>query len=296
MLELLTMIKQTLREAVIEAGNKKVAIGHFNVSDSTGVWAVFNAARKLNVPVIIGVSEGERDFIGVRQIVALVKSIREEFDYPVYLNADHTYTFERVRQAIDAGFDSVIFDGAKLSLEENITQAKECVVYAKASGRDVLVEGELGYIGQSSKILDAIPEGVDLDEVSLTHPEDARRFVEETGVDLLAPAVGNIHGMLKGGSNPSLNIEVVKKVREASGVPLVLHGGSGNSADDFKKAIASGVDIVHINTELRVAYKKGIMLSLQENPEEVAPYKFFKQGLQNMTKLVEEKLTLFNNL
>lgn len=287
---------QSLRETVEEASKKGVAVGHFNISDSTGVWAVFNAARNLKLPVIIGVSEGERDFIGIRQVSAFVKSLREEFEYPVYLNADHTYSFERVKEAIDAGFDSVIFDGAKLSLEENISQTKKCVEYARNSGRDVLVEGELGYIGQSSKILDGIPEGVGLGEESLTHPDIAKKYVEETGVDLLAPAVGNIHGMLKGGSDPKLNISVVTRVREATKKPLVLHGGSGNSADDFREAIKAGVAIVHINTELRVAYKTGIKLALQENPDEVAPYKLFKPGLQAMTKLVEDKLKLFNHL
>ena len=111
---------KTLRECITEAGQKKVAIGHFNISNLEGVWAVFRSAQSLDVPVIIGVSEGERDFVGVPQISALVKSLREEFDYPIFLNADHTYSFDRVKEAIDAGFDSVIFDGAKLSLEENI--------------------------------------------------------------------------------------------------------------------------------------------------------------------------------
>lgn len=287
---------KTLRETIEDASKRSVALGHFNISDSTGVSAVFNAARNLNLPVIIGVSEGERDFIGVRQIVALVKSLREEFEYPVYINADHTYSFERVKEAMDAGFDSVIFDGAKLSLEENISITKKCVEYARKSGRDVLVEGELGYIGQSSKILDSIPEGVKLEEDALTHPDIAKKFVEETGVDLFAPAIGNIHGMLKGGIDPKLNIRVVKKIKEAVFVPLVLHGGSGNSREDFEQAIKAGIAVVHINTELRVAYKTGIKLALQENPDEVAPYKLFKPGLQAMIKLVEEKLKLFNHI
>src|SRR3989338_2464614 len=131
---------KSLRETVAEAREKGVAVGHFNISNTEGLWAVFKAAQSLNVPVIIGVSEGERDFVGVRQAAALVKSLREEFDYPVYLNADHTYSFERVKEAIDAGFDSVIFDGAKLSFEENVKITKQCVEYARACGTDVLVE------------------------------------------------------------------------------------------------------------------------------------------------------------
>lgn len=285
----------TLRDVIADAEARKVAVGHFNISDSEGLWAVFRAAQSLDLPVIIGVSEGERDFIGVKQVAAMVKSLREEFNYPIFLNADHTYSFERVKEAIDAGFDSVIFDGAKLSLEENIAEAKKCVECARASGRDVLIEGELGYIGTSSKVLDEVPEGAAQGD-DLTKPEVAKQFVDATGVDMLAPAVGNIHGMLRSQPDPKLDIERVAAIRQTAGVPLVLHGGSGNSAEDFKAAIANGVSVVHINTELRVAYRDGLKLSLQENPDEVAPYKFMKPAVAAMQKLVETKLKLFNNL
>ena len=287
---------KTLREITLESKSRKVALGHFNISNSDGLWAVFRAARSLSVPVVIGVSEGERDFIGVRQVVALVKSLRDEFDFPIFLNADHTYSFERVKEVVDAGFDSVIFDGAQLSFEKNVALTKKCVEYARGCGRDVLVEGELGYIGQSSKILDAIPDGVLLDDKSLTDPQKATEFVKETGVDLLAPAVGNMHGMLKGGIDPKLNIIRVREIAESVKIPLVLHGGSGNSDDDFRAAIAEGVSMVHINTEIRLAYKQGIMSSLSENPDEVAPYKFLKPAVQAMEDVVVKKLKVFNGL
>ncbi len=287
---------KTLKQCVMEAREKKVAIGHFNISNIEALWAIFNAAQELNVPVIIGVSEGERDFIGVPEVAALVKSIREEKNYPIFLNADHTYSFERVKQAIDNGFDSVIFDGAKLSFEENVKMAKQCVEYARNCGREVLIEGELGYIGQSSKVLDAIPEGVMLDESSLTDPAKAKQFVQETGVDMLAPAVGNFHGMLRGGVDPKLNIGRIKEISDSTGVPLVLHGGSGNSDDDFTEAIANGIAIIHINTEIRVAFKEGLEKSLHDNPEEVAPYKILKPAEQAVQDLVLKKLKLFNNL
>ena len=128
---------KTLKQTVWEAREKKVAVGHFNISNLEALWGIFRAAQSLNVPVIIGVSEGERDFVGVKLVAAAVKSIREEFDYPIYLNADHTYSFDRVKEAIDAGFDSVIVDGAKLSFEENVKLTKQCVEYARASGREV---------------------------------------------------------------------------------------------------------------------------------------------------------------
>ena len=287
---------KTLKQTVWEAREKKVAVGHFNISNLEALWGIFRAAQGLNVPVIIGVSEGERDFVGVKLVAAAVKSIREEFDYPIYLNADHTYSFERVKEAIDAGFDSVIIDGAKLSFEENCKLTKQCVDYARSSGREVLVEAELGYIGQSSKVLDEIPEGVLLDESSLTDPAKAKEFVELTGVDMLAPAVGNFHGMLRGGVDPKLNIERVKQVSETTGIPLVLHGGSGNSEDDFKQAIANGINIVHINTEIRLAFRDAVKKALQENPDEVAPYKFLKPGMLAVQEVVTNKLKFFNNL
>ena len=287
---------KNLRECLAEADEKKVAIGHFNISNLEGLWAIFRAAQSLNVPVIIGVSEGERDFVGVKQAAALVQSLRAEHDYPIFLNADHTYSFDRVKEAIDAGYDSVIFDGAKLSLAENIVEAKKCVEYAKNSGRGVLVEGELGYIGQSSKILDAIPEGVTTSGEGLTTIAQAEQFARETGVNLFAPAVGNVHGMLKGGADPALDIDRIAAISGHTKLPLVLHGASGNSEGDIRAAIAAGVRIVHINTELRVAYRDALKLALQNNPEEVAPYKIMKPALVAMQKVVEQKLKVFNNL
>lgn len=286
---------KTLREYISDARQNGVAIGHFNISTLDGVWAVVDAAKALSVPVIIGVSEGERDYVGVREIAAIVKTIREERGQPVFLNADHTYSFDRVKEAIDAGFDAVIFDGAQLSFEENVKIAKQCVEYARASGRDVLVEGELGFIGTSSKVLNEIPAGAVVGDAAMTKPEDALRFVSETGVDMLAPAVGNIHGVVRGG-DPALNTERVKEISEAVKIPLVLHGASGNSASDIAQSVKNGVGIVHVNTELRLAYRSGLVKALSENPDEVAPYKFLKPAKQAMQKVVEEKLRIVNSL
>ena len=285
----------TLREHIAQALAKKVAIGHFNISTLDGVWAVADAAYALKVPVIIGVSEGERDYVGVNEIAAVVKSIREHRGQPIFLNADHTYSFERVKEAIDAGFDSVIFDGAQLSFEENVSLAKKCVEYARASGRDVIVEGELGFIGTSSKLLDAIPTGAVVGAENMTKPEVALQFVTDTGVDMLAPAVGNIHGLVRGGE-PALNIERVQEIASTIHIPLVLHGASGNTASDIQGCIKAGVAIVHVNTELRVAYRSGLIKTLSENPDEVAPYKYLKGGKHAMQDVVEAKLKIVNFL
>ena len=287
---------KTLREVIRDAESNHVAVGHFNISNIEGLWAIFHAARNLNLPVIIGLSEGERDFVGVKQAVALVKSIREEFDYPIFINADHTYSFERAKEAVDAGFDAVIFDGAKLPIDENIKITKQCVEYARSKNPDILVEAELGYIGTSSKILDEIPEGAGVSEETLTSAEDAARFVAETGVDLFSPSVGNIHGMLRNMPNPRLNINRVHAIKEAAGVPLVLHGGSGIADQDFTDAIKAGISIVHINTEIRVAYRDAVKKVLADHPDEVAPYKIMKSAVSAMEKVISERLKLFNHL
>lgn len=281
---------KTLRQYIDEARASGTAIGHFNISNLEALWGIVSASKALQLPVIIGLSEGEEDAVGIDQAVALVRSFREVHGLPVFLNADHHYSFERVKKAIDAGVDMVIVDGAALSMEDNITLTKECVLYARQSGRDVLVEGELGYIGQSSKMLDAVPDGVSLE--SLTTPEDAEEFVLATGVDLLAPAVGNIHGMLHGGVNPRLDIDRIAQIQEASGVPLVLHGGSGNEAD-FAQAIDAGITIVHINTEIRKAYTDALRAHLSQHPDDIAPYKYTQGAREAVESVVYERLKTF---
>ncbi len=293
----------TLREYIKEASLNKVAIGHFNISNIEALHGIYNAAKRLSneqgnlIPIIIGVSEGEEKFIGKDEVSALVKEIKENDNYPIFLNADHHYSFEKVKSALDAGYDAAIIDAVKLPLEKNIILTKKCVDYAKElslkENRDILIEAELGFIGQSSKLLDSIPNGVS--EETMTKPDDAKHFVETTGINLLAPSVGNIHGMVKGG-NPKLDIERIKEIREASGVPLVLHGGSGIADADFTDAIKAGISIIHINTEIRIAFKGALEKSLEENPSEVAPYKYLAPAVLAIEEVVYKRLKLFNNL
>ncbi len=296
------MIKN-LREYVREAEDKKIAIGHFNISNLEMLHGVYRGAKKVSedvgykIPIIIGVSEGEEEFLGTNEIVVLVKEIRDNDNYPIFLNADHHYTFESVKKSLDAGFDSAIIDAVKLPIEENVAITQKCVAYAKdlskREERDVLIESEIGFIGQSSKVLDEIPEGVS--ENTMTNIEEALFFVKETGVDLLAPSVGNIHGMIKGG-NPKLDINRIKEIRSATNTHLVLHGGSGISDEDFKKAIDAGISIIHISTEIRVAYKEALLKSLTDYPNEIAPYKFLKNAVDKISDVVEKRIRLFNKL
>ncbi|HEY9586042.1 MAG TPA: class II fructose-bisphosphate aldolase [Candidatus Paceibacterota bacterium] len=280
----------TLKETILDVQKKRIAIGHFNVSDSEGFKAVVDSAKELGVPVIIGVSEKERSFLGVAEIRALV-AVEKEKGLPVFLNADHTYSPSASFEAIDAHFDSVIIDGAEKPFSENVIMTKEVVKYAKNKFPDILVEGELGFIGTGSKILDEIPDGVS--EETQTTPEDAKKFVEDTFIDLFAPSVGNVHGLVRTGE-PKLNIERIRAIRKAVSVPLVLHGASGNKDDEIQEAIKAGISVVHINTELRIAYKKGIKKGISS--DELAPYKFMAEGVEEMKKIVTAKLKLFNGL
>jgi fructose-bisphosphate aldolase class II len=284
---------QTLKDTLGEYRKNKQAVGHFNVATLGMFSAVVAAAKETGLPVIVGVSEGEREVFGLSEIVSLIRIAREEHGVSVYLNADHTYSVDKVKKAIDAGFDSVIFDGAQLSFEENVLQTKECVAYARASGREVLVEGELGFIGVGSELLNALPAGAAVTDAMMTTAGDARRFVEETGVDLLAPAVGTIHGMLKNGMDPRLNPARVKEIADAVAVPLVLHGGSGTSDADYVAVIAAGIAQVHVSTEIRLAYRTALELSLQNNPEELAPYKYLSPANAAVQEIVAARLRLF---
>ncbi|MEE8131804.1 MAG: class II fructose-bisphosphate aldolase [Candidatus Paceibacterota bacterium] len=285
-----------LKQIIQKAEDNKVAIGHFNISDLTGLKAIFEAAQELNLPVIIGVSEGESGFVGMRQVAALVKSLREEYQFPIFLNSDHTHSLEKIKQAVETDFDAVLFDGGKLPFEENIKKTKEVVDYVKSVNPDILVEGELGYLGGSSKILTEIPKDTSINEKDLTKPEQTSQFVKETGIDLLAPAVGNLHGILKNASQPTLNIQRIKEIKEAAGVPLVLHGGSGIRDKEFLAAIDVGISIIHINTELRLAWRQGIETALKNNPEEITPYKILPSAVEEIKKVVEKRLRLFSKL
>ncbi len=282
---------KTLKECIKEAEEKGVAIGHFNISTLETLHGIYQAARKLKVPVIIGLSEGEEKFVGREEAVALIKVLRNRDDYPIFLNADHHASFESVKASIDAGFDMVIIDGTKLSFEENVKLTKQCVDYARTVNPNVLVEAELGYIGSGSDIKEKIPEGAGI----LTKVEDAKKFVDETGVDAFAPSVGSVHGLIKSGK-PHIDTELVKEIKNVTGTTLVLHGGSGLRDEDFANAIRAGISIVHINSELRLASRDAINKSIDEQPNEITPAKILQPAIDAVSEIVEARLKLFNNL
>lgn len=282
-----------LRDFLENADQTHVALGHFNVSDLVGLKAVIAAARQLNVPVLVGVSEGERDFIGVGLIAALVQRIRDESGEPVFLNADHTHSLEKAEAAAKAGFDEVIFDLSDRPFEENVNQTRQAVEVLKSIRPDVLVEGEIGYIGRSSEIVAKAPESL-----SLTDPDEAAQFASETRVDILAPAVGNMHGLLpsmvRGETHKRLDIERIRQIKQKTGLPLTLHGGSGTADQDFVAAIKAGITIIHINTELRLAWRRGLEQGLKAHPDEIAPYRILPAAVDAVENTVLARLKLFN--
>ncbi|MBP9782678.1 MAG: class II fructose-bisphosphate aldolase [Candidatus Pacebacteria bacterium] len=282
-------------DTVLQAKSDGHAIAHFNISNLDQARAIAQVAEELKQPVIIGVSEGERDYIGVAMARTLIDELNQEYSVPIFLNADHTYSLEKVMEVVEAGYDSVIVDGAKLSYEENVALVKTCVDYVRAyeakTGKRILVEAELGYIGQSSSLNTELPEGVT--EANITTVDQARDFVLRTGVDMFAPAVGNIHGMLVDAPEPKLHIDRLREITAIVDIPLVLHGASGNTDEDLKSAIDAGIAIIHINTEIRKAFRDGEMNYLEEHPQEVAPYKFGKEGQEEMKKVVKSKMLLY---
>ncbi|MEA2112913.1 MAG: class II fructose-bisphosphate aldolase [Patescibacteria group bacterium] len=292
-----------LKETVELAAQNKKAIGHFNISNFEMLKAILSAGEELSqgkedkVPLIIGLSESERKFIGSKQAVAFVKSWRDEHGYPVFVNADHCTTFESVKEAGEAGFDSIVIDNSSLTLEGNIKATAEAVAYIKGMYPEMVLEGELGVIGIHSALLDEVPEKAVISKEQSTTAVEAVKFAQETGVDCFAPAVGNIHGMLKRSFNPNLDIERITEINETVEVPLVLHGGSGIREEDVQKAIIEGMSVVHVSTELRKAYSSAIKELTKDffvkNPDEVTPYKVMKSVVEEVQVVVKKKLELF---
>ena len=285
----------SLRSTIEAFRREGRALGHFNISDSNQLKAIAEASKETGLPVVVGLSEGEREFFPLAEVRALIDAYIKE-GTALYLNADHTYSLDKVREAVDAGVDSVVVDGAKLPREENIALVQAAVAYArqkgKTGGREVLIEGELGYIGSSSKVVDALPEGAAATLEMMTKPEELASFVVATGVDLMAPAVGNIHGIVKSGQ-PKLSISRIRALAEASSAPLVLHGGSGSADGEFTEAIKAGGALIHINTDLRLLYREGLEKELTNEPGETTPYKFLAPAVEEKKNYVAQKMRLF---
>lgn len=282
----------TLQEFMKRATKEHWATGHFNASELDQMRAIVEACKEIGAPVIVGTSEGEEKHFGLAEAVALRDVFRKEYNIPIFLNADHHKSVESAKAAIDAGYDSVHIDLSAKSFEENVAGTKVVVEYAHTKNPDLSVEGELGYLRGDSKIQN---EKIELKSGDYTDSVGAKEFVEKTGADRLAIAVGNIHGISL--DEPALDIERIKAIRKAAPeeVALVLHAGSGIPDDQIRAAIQAGIGNIHINTELRVAFVNALKQSLKDEVDEIAMYKLDQGAIVVMKKLVKEKLKLFGS-
>lgn len=271
-------------EMLQKAKKEHYAVPHFNVNNLEWTKYILEECQELNVPVILGVSEGAAKYMGGFETIAnMVKGLLNDLNItiPVCLHVDHGQSFETCKKAIDAGFTSVMIDASKKELDENIRITKEVVEYAHQKG--VSVEAEVGHIGGTEDNITSEETNATLDE--------CLAITNNTGIDALAPALGSVHGFYKG--EPNLDFERMKLINETLSIPLVLHGGSGIPDDKIEKAIACGTSKINVNTELQVAWSEAVRSFLNENDKQYDPRKVIGSGEQAMKAKIREKVQLF---
>lgn len=274
------------KEMMNKARDGHYAIPHFNINNLEWTRFILEESEAMHSPLILGVSEGAKKYMGGFQTVsAMVKALIKDLNItiPVALHLDHGSSVESCKEAIDAGFTSVMFDGSKYRLEENLAMTKEVVAYAKL--HDVSVEAEIGHIGGEE-------DGV-ADELAYAKVEDAVRLGLESGIDFLAPALGSVHGIYKG--EPKLDFGRMKEIKEKTNLPLVLHGGSGIPDDMIRTAIDCGIAKLNINTELQIAWSKAVRTFLDENASVYDPRKIVKSGESAMKEAIKDKILLLGS-
>jgi fructose-bisphosphate aldolase, class II len=277
----------SMKEMIHQALENKYAVGHFNVNNLEFAQAILQAAQEEQSPVILAVSPGYIPYLGGLKVVAsMVRALVDDFkiNVPVALHLDHGSSFEMCIQAIEAGFTSVMIDASHHPLEENIAITKKVVEEAKVIG--VSVEAELGRIGgQEDDLI------VDEAEAMYAVPEDCVRFVHETGVDCLAPALGSVHGPYKG--EPQMGFSQMEEIGRLTGIPLVLHGGTGIPAHDIQRAISLGTAKINVNTENQLAFTETLRQFLMENSTDYDPRKYLGIAREAIKETVKRKMREF---
>jgi ketose-bisphosphate aldolase len=254
------------------------AILHYNVASLEQIKAGILAVKETKIPLIFGVSEGERNYLNPNLVKKIIDFYKEEENLQnlIFLNADHSKSLKSAKKAVDLNYDSVLIDLSELDLEENIRQTKEIINYR--ANKNILIEGEVGKIEGKSEI----QKEVEIKKENLTKVEDALRFVQETKVDLLAVSIGNVHGIIE--KEPAIDFERGKEIARAVKIPLVLHGASGLSIEKIKKCISIGFKIIHINTEFRKIWKEKLQQELKK--ETVIPYKIYEPVIEEIKKKI----------
>lgn len=276
----------TVSELLQKAEKGGYAVGAFNCNNMEIVQAIIAAAEAERAPVIIQASQGAIKYAGLEWIVGMAKLAAEQATVPVALHLDHGTSFEQCVQCIRAGFSSVMIDGSKLPLEENIALTNRVLDVARAVG--VSVEAELGKIGGTEDDIT-----VDEKDAMMTDPAEAKEFVERTGVDALAVAIGTAHGQYKG--EPKLDFDRLEKIRSLVNVPIVLHGSSGVPDEAIQRAIKLGVRKVNIDTNIREAIVGAMRQVLAEKPNEIDPRKVIGPGREKAIEVIREKIRLFGS-
>lgn len=276
-----------MKEMLNKAKEGKYAVGQFNINNLEWTIAVLKKAQDVNAPVILGVSSGAAKYMGGFNVVsAMVKELIKSFNIsvPVALHLDHGDSVETCKKAIDAGFTSVMIDASHFEYAENVRITKEVVEYANKY--NVSVEAELGRVGGQED--NAVSDGVVYADV-----EECARFVLDTGVDCLAPALGSVHGPYKG--EPKLGFKEMLEIKEITNKPLVLHGGSGIPDYQIKEAISRGTCKINVNTECQQEWTKIVRDVLNSNQKVYDPRKIIGPGMEGIAKVVSEKIVLFGS-
>jgi fructose-bisphosphate aldolase class II len=276
----------SFKEVLTDGYRNGYAVGQFNVNNLEFLQAIVEVAEEERSPVILGVSEGAMKYMGLEYTVAMAKAAAEKVTVPVILHLDHGSSYQVVLKCIRAGFSSIMIDASHYPLEENIAKTKQVVDACHVLGIDV--EGELGRIGGTEDDLT-----VDEREASLAIPEEAVRLVKESGIDALAPAIGSAHGPYKG--KPELDFDRLAKIRDLTGVPLVLHGGSGIPDEDIRKAISLGVSKINVNTENQLAFTAKVREILNQDAKVYDPRKILGPAREAIKEVVREKIRLFGS-
>ena len=269
-----------------QARKEGYAVGAFNANNLEIVQGIVEAADELESPVILQASQGAIKYAGLDYIAAIVKTASEKVKVPVALHLDHGTSFEQAVQCIRAGFSAVMFDGSKHGFEDNIAKTRAVVAVAKEAG--VSVEAELGKIGGTEDDISVSDR-----DAMMTAPEEAQEFVERTGIDALAVAIGTAHGPYKG--EPRLDFDRLQKIRRLVDVPLVLHGASGVPEDAIQKAISLGICKINIDTDLRQAFTAAMKQVLAEKPGEFDPRKLLGPGREALKQVAKQKIQLFGS-
>lgn len=270
------------------------AVGAFNIDNQETLIAVSRAAQELNSPVLVEVSDGEVKAMGLDNIRDMVDNYREEYGVEMFINLDHSPSVEAAKRGIDAGFEFIHIDISQASHEasdeEIAAKTKEVVNYAKFTG--ALVESEPHYFGGSSNVHD---EEINYDEIRKTFstPEGAKSFIDATGIDTFAAAIGNLHG--KYPVPKVLDLGLLKQLRDAIECNISLHGGSGTPAHYFEEAAKIGVSKVNINSDMRYAFRKTLEQVLADNPDEYAVVKLMPTVYRAVQEVVEEKMKAFGS-